>query len=133
MSASDPLRTFKHRSQSCAMKVMLVFDRAYGQREERELGDAFWLIESPSNYALAERAWKTSSTDANSAVFKATWPVSTEAVCGKVGDIDLHHPEWSEIVVVGFGQIDSLKVELDLEGFAVMSVSGGLSITRKVG
>ena len=126
------MRIFEPQAQSRAMKVMLVFDEACGEREEHHLGDAFWLVESTSNRTLAERAWKASPTDANSAVFKGGSPVATEDVHGKVHNIDLHHPDWAEIVLVSFDEAEPLTSKLEAEGLSVRPIAAGLSITRRV-
>lgn len=101
------------------MKVMLVFDESYGDRAQREFGDAFWLIDSPANRAIAEQAWKAASTDPNSAVFKATLPPTAQDVLSKLEDIDLHQPDWSEIIVVGAEPNTELTSGLEAEGLAM--------------
>ncbi len=112
------------------MKVMLVFDEAYGDRVERELGDAFWFIDTPANRAVAEQAWKAASTDPNSALFKGHPPTTAQDVLGKVQDIDLHHSEWSEIIVVGAELTTELTSGFETEGLAIMRVPGGILIRR---
>jgi hypothetical protein len=110
---------------------MLVFDQAYGGRDRPELGDAFWLVDSPANRVLAERAWKASATDPNSAIFKRPPPASAQDVVEKVEEIDLHHPDWLEIVAVGVQPTAELTSALEAEGFAMVSASGSLSIRRR--
>lgn len=109
------------------MKVILVFDEAYGDRAQRALGDAFWMIDSPANRAVAEQAWKAASTDPNSAVFKAHLP---QDVLGKLQDIDLHQPSWSEIIVVGAEPNNELTSRLEAEGFAMTRGPETFSIRR---
>lgn len=112
------------------MKVMLVFDEAYGDRAERELGDAFWLINSPANRSIAEEAWKAASTDPNSAVFKGQSPVTAEDVLCKVREIDLHHPRWSTIVVIGAEPTEEMTLALEAEGLDITQGAEAFTIRR---
>jgi hypothetical protein len=114
------------------MKVMLIFDEAYGGRAERVLGNAFWLIDSPANRPVAEQAWKAASTDPNSALFKGHPPATVQDVLGKVQDIDLHHPEWSEIVVVGAEPTAELTSELEADSLVITHGPEGFLIRRGV-
>ncbi|MFZ3005954.1 MAG: hypothetical protein WA047_07235, partial [Phenylobacterium sp.] len=128
---SPELRTRELWRHPHFMKVMLVFDEAYGNRSQ-ELGDAFWLVDSPANRTLAEQAWKTSSIAPNSAVFRCHSPASTHDVIEKVQDIDLHHPDWSEIVLVGIEPSAELALELKAEGLQTIPASGAIFIHRQV-
>lgn len=109
---------------------MLVFDEAYGDRAERELGDAFWLVNSPANRSIAEQAWKAASTDPNSAVFEGHSPVTAEDVLCKVRDIDLHHPRWSTIVVVGVEPTEEVALALEAEGLDITRGAEAFTIRR---
>jgi len=115
-----------------AMRVMLVFEETYGSRDKPQLGDAFWMVDTPANRALAEKAWKDASTDPNSAVFQSHSPARAQDVIGKVQDIDVHQPDWSEIVLVGVERGDELMSELEAEGLAIIATSGALAIRRNV-
>ena len=112
------------------MKVMLVFDDAYADRPEHELGYAFWIIDSPANRALANRVREASSTDPNSAVFKGQLPITNEDVYERVQDIDLHHPRWSEITVVGIEPTAELASGLQADGLSMVKRPDGFSIRR---
>ena len=109
---------------------MLVFDEAYGDRAHRELGDAFWLINSPANRSIAEEAWKAASTDPNSAVFKGQSPVTAEDVLCKVRDIDLHHARWSTIVVIGAEPTEEITLALEAEGLYITQGAEAFTIRR---
>lgn len=113
------------------MKVTLVFDGGYGSRNEPDLGEAFWLVDSPANRAIAEQAWKASATNPNSAVFKGQQSANAQDVVEKVEEIDLHHPDWSEIIVVGVEPTSELASALEAEGLAMTLASGSLSIRRR--
>jgi hypothetical protein len=84
------------------MRVTVVFDRDFGAQEQPDLGDAFWLIESPRNRALATRLWAAGATDPNSAVFRAPdAALLDDDALARFEDVDLHHPNWTAITFVG--------------------------------
>ena len=114
------------------MKVMLVFDTAYGADPRAELGDAFWLVESPDNRALALKAWQSGSTDSNSAVFDLPpGPPMAADVVGRVQDIELHHTDWTEIAVVGVKPTPQLHAAMAEAGYKPSERSPGwISIQR---
>lgn len=114
------------------MKVMLVFDEAYGDHVTHDLGDAFWLIDSPANRPIAAQAWETGSTDPNSAVFKGHSSATAQDVVEKVQDIDLHHPGWAEIIVVGIEPTTELVSLLNADGLSIMRGPEAFSIRRGV-
>ena len=99
------------------MKIILVFDYAYGANPQADLGDAFWLVASPANRALASAARQSGSTDSNSAVFDPPLGLpAAEDIVERVQDIELHHPEWSVVEVIG--------VEPTPQSLAAMSEAG---------
>lgn len=113
------------------MKVVLVFDTAYGADPQADLGEAFWLVESPSNRALALTAWQSGSTDLNSAVFDPPpGPPAWEDVVGRVEDIELHHPNWSVIEVVGVEPMPQFCAVMSEAGHKIISRTGCISIQR---
>jgi hypothetical protein len=57
-------------------------------------------------------------------------PASAQEVVAKIQDIDLHHPDWSEIVLVGVEPTTQLTSELEAERLAIIPTSGVLSIRR---
>ncbi|MDR3509170.1 MAG: hypothetical protein P4L64_14850 [Caulobacteraceae bacterium] len=113
------------------MKVDVIFDRDFGAKAGADLGRAFWLVESPPNRALAEEAWATRATDANSAVFKADDGVPLEdAALERLEDVDLHHPAWTEIAFLGIRLTGELQARLEALGLSVISGEGGFVVKR---
>ena len=109
---------------------MLVYDAAYGDRARPDLGDAFWLIESPANRRIARQAWDTGSTHPNSSVFKGPSSPSAQDLFDEVEDIDLHHPGWTEIVVIGLEPTAELTSLLEAEGRSITRTPEGFSVRR---
>jgi len=110
---------------------MLVLDPHYGAQARPDLGDAFWLIASASNRALAARARAANGTDPNSAVFESKEARSNaEDVMGLAENIDLHHPEWTEIEVVGVGLTPDVQAALGEWGRVVVTATDRFSIHR---
>lgn len=138
--ANSPLRRSKKESDRCGspvtlrlsgMKVMLVFDPKYGAREESDLGDAFWLIESPDNRALATKAWTTNASDPNSAVFKPEEGLSlSDQALAKFADIDLHHPGWTEVAFVAVPLTADFDQRISGGGFRLLTGPFGFSVLR---
>jgi hypothetical protein len=113
------------------MKVVVVFDPSYGERNDADLGDAFWLIESPSNRALALRAWKAGTTGSNSAVFEPMPHLTPDAeALDRFGDADLHHANWSEMAFVGVPLSPALRRQLVEQGLEVAPTPAGFTLRR---
>jgi hypothetical protein len=113
------------------MKVMLVFDPKYGAREEPDLGDAFWLVESPDNRALASKAWTAKTSDPNSAIFRPGRALSLQdQAFAKFEEIDLHHPDWTEVAVVAVPLTAELNRQFSSEGRRLVAVPSGFSVFR---
>lgn len=113
------------------MKIVLVFDVAYGADPQADIGDAFWLVESPSNRALAMKAWQSGATDSNSAVFDP--PAATPTVrdvLERVRDVELHHPDWTDIVLVGVEPTALVRSALAEAGHKVVSEGDRVQIHR---
>lgn len=70
--------------------------------EATDLGDAFWLADTPVNRVLAERAWSSATHDPNSALFKeVSGRDVTSAVLYVIDNVELHHPNWREVRFLG--------------------------------
>lgn len=110
---------------------MIVFDPDLGKRNRPDLGDAFWLIESPHNRALAERVWATGSTDSNSAVFQAQAVASLdEEALSRFEDVDLHHPMWTEITFLGVPLTNDLRDQLEGYALAIIPADDAFVVKR---
>lgn len=73
------------------MRVIAAFNDVAGD-EDLDLGDAFWLADTPSNRKFAEAAWASKRYDRNSTVFRAPSHVAQPAdIVELLDDIDLHH------------------------------------------
>jgi hypothetical protein len=113
------------------MKVIIALDPAYGTRADADLGDAFWVVESPPNRALAERAWALGKTDLNSAVYKpSAGSCADEDVIQRFEDADLHHPTWNEMAFAGVSLSPSLKEHFTRLGLQVARRAASFSVLR---
>jgi hypothetical protein len=100
----------------------------YGLSSAADLGDAFWLVESPANRAIAEIKWRAKATDRNSAVFKSGGdPADVESLFETV---DLHHPNWSQIDFFGALLTDRSERYFQNEGLQVSRSDSGFVLTR---
>lgn len=113
------------------MRGLVVFDPDYGKREDADLGDAFWLVESPDNRALATQAWQAGATDSNSAVFKPAphLKLDDEAL-DRFRDADLHHPDWNEMTFAGVPLSSALRREFAERGLQVAQTETGFLLHR---
>jgi hypothetical protein len=112
------------------MKVALILDR---QASEQVVAgaDAYWLISSPENRQLAERLRKTDVFDLNSAVFDGDLYVNVEdAAVGVLHNIHEHHPEWTEIYVVGVEPSAAMRATLRDLGRVTKSTPYGFVVMR---
>jgi hypothetical protein len=125
-----PLVRSRLSPDAVAMKVALIFDRQSG--EAALVGaDAYWLIASPENRALAEGLRETDHFDPNSAVFEGGGYASMEdAVLGVLGNIDEHHPEWTEIEVTGVELSERLRAACCDSGRAAFGQRNGFVVVR---
>jgi hypothetical protein len=114
------------------MKVTVVFDPDYGAQEQSDLGNAYWLVESEANRALATRVWASGAADPNSAIFKTNQAASREdEAISKFEDVDLHHPAWTEIEFVGVSLTWKLERDLSERSLAVIPTQAGFLISRR--
>lgn len=112
------------------MRVVAAFDDLTSE-EASDLGDAFWLADTPSNRKLAEAAWVAKRHDPNSAIFnRPSGPVGATKVLKLLNDIDLHHPEWREIVFSGAELTPELKTALSERGHVVEHGPRGFVVRR---
>ena len=112
------------------MHVVVAFAPNYGSADDPELGDAFWLVESPANRAVAELRWRAHATDPNSAIFNSGGePPDIE---GMFETVNLHHPDWSRIDFVGAPLTGPLESLFQSEGYKISELGLGFTISRKV-
>lgn len=113
------------------MKIILAYDARYGADPEADLGDAFWLVDSPDNRARASEAWGSGASDPNSAVFAPPErPAAVTDVVARLEAIELHHANWSEVVVIGVEPTHQVRVELGNAGFTLGGAPDRLSLLR---
>ena len=113
-----------------AMKVALILDQ---EADEHLLAgaNAYWLIASPANRALAMRLAATGAYDANSAVFDGTRYSGVEdAAVGILDNIDEHHPEWTGVEVAGVELTNALAALLVQNGRKATRLARGFVVTR---
>ena len=92
------------------MRVTIAFDEQFGEDGDIPAGEAYWLIDSPANRALAGRLRSSGGRDPNSAVFK--WPSDedpTQALLGLLDTVELHHPEMSEAIIFGYSPTSAFE------------------------
>jgi hypothetical protein len=112
------------------MRVILAFDDINGN-EASDLGDAFWLADSASNRRLAETAWRSNRYDANSAVFDPpSNTVQPADVLGRLDDVNLHHPNWQEIRLLGVAWTPELQAALDDQKLVVERGPSRITLRR---
>jgi hypothetical protein len=113
------------------MKVSAILDPQFVMSEVSDLGGAFWMVESPSNRMIAQGLWSAGGFDPNSAVFKSNLDTGCEAVVLSVFEnIDLHHPDWTEIEFTGAELSQTLKDHFADEGFETRSSKTGFCLHR---
>ncbi|KQS55149.1 hypothetical protein ASG17_03375 [Brevundimonas sp. Leaf363] len=111
------------------MHVVVAFSPNYGTADAPELGNAFWLVESPANRAIAEQKWKAKSTDPNSAILKSGDAPDVE---GMFATVDLHHPNWSRVDFIGASLTNGLEYLFRDAGFQIAELPSGFALTRQV-
>ncbi|MBU4434428.1 MAG: hypothetical protein KKC14_08455 [Alphaproteobacteria bacterium] len=115
------------------MHVVVAFSTDYGSEDSPVVGDAFWLVESPANRALAEAIWRAKATDPNSALFKSDMDeIDSSDVLAMFETVDLHHPEWSRIDWIGVKLSEDLDRTFREEGFVIAEVGPGFSLVRNL-
>jgi hypothetical protein len=113
------------------MKVIVAVDPDYGTREHADLGDAFWLVESAPNRAMAEKAWAGGATDPNSAIFQRHRDsLPEDEALERFADADLHHPAWTEMAFYGVALSPSLKWHFTTLSLSVTWRDGGFVLRR---
>jgi len=113
------------------MQVTIIFDPEFGARSDADVGDAFWMVDSTGNRALADRLWASGSTDHNSAVFRAQGDEpDDDAVRERFEDVELHHPTWTTVRFVGVGLSDELRDSFLTRGLSVAPESRGFVVGR---
>jgi hypothetical protein len=114
------------------MKVTIVFDPDYGMRADVDVGDAFWLVESPQNRALAARLQASGAADPNSAVFREQdGPPQDDDVLDRLDDVDVHHPNWTTARFVGVRLSSELRCELLSRGLSVSAERDAFVVERQ--
>lgn len=92
------------------MRVTIAFDEQFGEDGDIPASEAFWLIDSPANRALAERLGAAGDRDPNSAVFKTTSDEDpTQALLALLDTVELHHPDMSEAIVLGYSPTSAFE------------------------
>jgi len=112
------------------MHVVVAFSPDYGSTSAPELGDAFWLVESPANRAVAQQRWQAKSTDPNSAIFQAG--AGSADIEGMFETVDVHHPNWSRIDFMDASLTGALERQFLSEGFQISDLPSGFTLIRNV-
>ena len=113
------------------MQVTIIFDPEFGTRSDADVGDAFWMVDSTGNRALADRLWASRSTDHNSAVFRVQGdePDDDDAL-ERFADVQLHHPTWTTVRFVGVSLSDELRDSFLNCGLSVTPEPSGYVVRR---
>ena len=100
--------------------------------EASDLGDAFWLADTPINRACAEEAWATDRVHRNSAIFHWTsGAVEVDDILERLDDVDLHHPNWCEIWFLAIPLTNELQARIQCRGVLVERSPNGFSVKRQ--
>jgi hypothetical protein len=83
------------------VKVTLVLDVSYGERLAA-LAPPAWVCDSRINRPVIERLWSKPNNDPMAlTLFTRIGESDDEACADIVPTIDQHHPEWTELTVIG--------------------------------
>lgn len=83
--------------------VAIVFDPDFGS-ELASLANrmAVWVIDSAANRPVAEKLWSDHPPDSRLTIFTEPPDQSPEdLLIDTLADVDLHHPDWTTITVIG--------------------------------
>jgi hypothetical protein len=109
-------------------RVMVVVDRAFGEQlESITRGIPVWIIDSPTNRAFVEKAWREYPEPSHLkgiTIFNSPEDASAErSLLGQLDTIDLHHgaysadPPYSELEVIGVVLTEAIQTALEQTGF----------------
>jgi hypothetical protein len=109
-------------------RVIVVVDRAFGEQLERIVrGIPVWIIDSPTNRAFVEKAWREHPEPSHLkgiTIFNSPEGASAErSLLGQLGTIDLHNgacsadPPYSELEVIGVVLTEAIQIALEQTGF----------------
>lgn len=105
------------------MEVSIIFDAAF----ESNAAGAVWIVDTAEN-----RRWfdKQVDLDAGSAVFTLEGgTVGREAILRSIWNVQEHHPDWSQIFVIGVPT--GIKLLDDLRGEGnVIATKQGFALAR---
>ncbi len=80
------------------MKILIILDPTYGTRNTSIEADAFWIVDSASNRALATASWNRRTFDPNSAIININRYTSRDdAALATFFNVLDHHPAWTEM------------------------------------
>jgi len=94
--------------------VTLILDESYAFRaiEDAKRGPV-WLVKSPKNDESAKELWrKYKGCGSYITVFDSSGRSAEEACLNVIPDIDLHHPELSELIVIGVSLTTRMRTVL---------------------
>lgn len=101
---------------SSPTKVVVVLDGGYGQRlRQREINVPVWIVDTPTNRAVAEQLWAEEPQQTHFTgvtTFKASAPSPEETLLDQIDTIDLHHPSFTDLEVVGVPLTERIRAEL---------------------
>jgi hypothetical protein len=109
-------------------KVYVVVEREFGEQLGKlPRGARIWIVNTPTNRAIAERLWKERPQEGHLAgitIFNDSKSSSAEdLLVAELGTIDLHHgsysadPPYTILEVLGAPLSDRIKSELSQYGF----------------
>jgi hypothetical protein len=95
------------------MKVTLVLDPSCGE-VLAALDQPLWVCDSPVNRPVAERLWSVPNIDRMAVTtFKMSSESLGESGADIIPTIDEHHPQWTEVVIVGACLTPSLRATFE--------------------
>jgi hypothetical protein len=91
------------------MKVTLILDTCFGEGLAT-LDHPLWVCDSPANRPVAERLWSTPNLGPLAiTVFTRISESESEVLSDILPTLDEHHPDWTEVVVVGVGATPAVR------------------------
>ncbi|MGE3175789.1 MAG: hypothetical protein AB7O97_24410, partial [Planctomycetota bacterium] len=115
-------------------RVTLSFDADFADRLFlAALNGPVWLAESPANRATAKRIWANAIFPSGRVTIFDTLPelAAENAFAELIDDIDLHHPGWIELEVVGLPLGPSVHDTIaELGGCSVERTDDGFRLRR---
>lgn len=102
---------------SRASGIALVFDRDFGGKLNKLAAtQPVWICDSAINRLAAQSLWDKGFDSGEITLFQMIAAHPAEAFSETLEMIDQHHPNWSQLSVVGAGPAEAIKTALQACG-----------------